>query len=72
MAELSQDEVKAKVVEYLAGVPGKGVEIISKIAKGVGVNRRQASKALRELEEEGKIEPAGLTAGVAGYKLKKG
>ena len=71
MADLSQEEIKAKILEFLANVPGKGVEVTTKIAKGVGVDRRQASSALRELEEEGKIEPGGVMAGVAGYKLKK-
>jgi hypothetical protein len=70
MAELTHDEIKVKVLEFLGNVPGKGVERLARIAKGVGVDRRQASKAIRELEEEGKIIPAGVAAGVAGYKLK--
>jgi DNA-binding Lrp family transcriptional regulator len=71
MADLSQEEIKEKILEFLTNAPGKGVEAISKIAKGVGVDRRQASSAVRELEEEGKIEPGGVMAGVAGYKIKK-
>ena len=71
MSDISQEEIKAKILEFLANIPGKGVGVTSKIAKGVGVDRRQASSALRELEEEGKIEPGGVMAGVAGYKLKK-
>lgn len=71
MSDPSQEEIKAKILGFLANIPGKGVEATSKIAKGVGIDRRQASSALRELEEEGKIEPGGIMAGVAGYKLKK-
>lgn len=71
MAEMSSDELKQKILEYLAQVEGKGVEVPARIIKALGVERRPALKAMRELESEGKIATAGAAAGVVGYKLIK-
>ena len=71
MAEMSSDELKQKILEYLAQVEGKGVEVPARIVKALGVERRPALKAMRELESEGKIATAGAAAGVVGYKLNK-
>ena len=64
-------DVKQKVLDYLLNLEGKGVETIADIAKGTGIKRKECSKILRELEEEGKVAPGGVTAGVAGYKAVK-
>jgi len=71
MADMTDQEIKDKILEHLATVPGKGVEVPSRIVSMLGVNRRGLMKVLRELEEEGKIQTAGAAAGVIGYKLKK-
>jgi hypothetical protein len=62
-------ELRDKVVAYLSGVGGKGADTIVHIAKNTGMQRRQASKVLQRMELEGLVQPAGVTAGVAGYKL---
>ena len=69
MADMSEEEVKQKILEFLGTIEGKGVEVTVRIAKGVGVDRKTASKALTALESEGKVAVAGATAGVVGYKL---
>jgi len=71
MADLSSDELKQRILEFLAEVPGKGVEVPARIVKALGVERRPALKAMRELESDGKIATAGAAAGVVGYKLIK-
>ena len=71
MAEISDQETKEKILEFLAQVPGKGVEVPARIVSALGLQRRPALKLMRELEEEGKIVTAGAAAGVVGYKLKQ-
>ncbi len=71
MAEMTDQEMKEKILEILADVPGKGVEVPARITSVLGVPRRAALKVMRELEEEGKIVTAGVAAGVIGYKLNK-
>ena len=41
------------------------------IAKGIGTKRQECSKVLNRMEMEGLVQPAGVMAGVAGYKLKE-
>jgi DNA-binding Lrp family transcriptional regulator len=53
------------------GVEGKGTKTIVEIGKATGIKRRDCSKLIRELEEEGKIAAAGVMAGVVGYKAVK-
>jgi len=65
------DEYKDKIIEYLGSLEGKGADTIVKIAKNVGLPRRQCSKIINKMEIDGIIVPAGVAAGVAGYKLKK-
>lgn len=62
-------EQKDKVVAYLSGVGGKGADTIVHIAKGTGLHRRQVSKVLQRMEQEGLVQTAGVVSGVAGYKL---
>jgi|GEM_PF-4392105 len=71
MAGTSDDEMKQKILDHLAQVPGKGVEVPARIISSLGLSRREAMKLLSELATEGKIETAGAAAGVVGYKLKK-
>jgi len=71
VAEISDQETKEKILEFLAQVPGKGVEVPARIVSALGLQRRPALKLMRELEEEGKIVTAGAAAGVVGYKLKQ-
>jgi DNA-binding IclR family transcriptional regulator len=61
-------EDKQKILDYLLGLEGKGASTISEIGKATGLKRKECSQLLRELEEEGKVAPAGVMAGVAGYK----
>jgi hypothetical protein len=68
---MGDNDTKAKILEHLAGLPGKGVEVPGHIISKLGLKRREVMKILRELEEDGKIETAGAAAGVVGYKLKK-
>jgi DNA-binding MarR family transcriptional regulator len=65
------DELKEKVAAYLNSLEGKGVDTIVNIGKGIGIKRKECSKVLNRMEMEGLVEPAGVMAGVAGYKLKK-
>ena len=64
------NEMKDKVVAYLSSLEGKGVDTTINIGKNVGLSRRECSKILNRMELEGVIQAAGVTAGVAGYKLK--
>jgi DNA-binding MarR family transcriptional regulator len=64
------DELKEKVKAYLGALEGKGVDTTVNIAKGIGVKRKECSKILSRMEAEGLVEPGGVMAGVAGYKLK--
>ena len=64
-------ELKDKITAYLGALEGKGVDTTVNIAKGVGVERKECSKILNRMEMEGLVEPGGVMAGVAGYKLKK-
>ena len=65
---MSDEESKQKILDYLLGLEGKGVKTTVDIGKAVGLKRTECSKLLRALEEEGKVAPGGVTAGVAGYK----
>ena len=71
MAEIGEQEMKEKILELLANVPGKKAEVPSRIASALGLKRRSIIKVMGELEREGKIVTAGLAAGVIGYKLKE-
>jgi len=71
VADVSDQEMKEKILEFLKNVPGKGVEVPARIISSLGIERRPAMKLMRELEEEGKIVTAGAAAGVIGYKLKQ-
>jgi len=64
------EENRDKVIEHLKNVGGKGADTTANIGKAVGLKRRDASKLLSQMEQEGIIVSAGVTAGVAGYKLK--
>jgi DNA-binding Lrp family transcriptional regulator len=65
---MADEETKKTILNHLLQIEGKGVQTIVEIAKATGIKRRECSKALRELEEEQKVAPAGVMAGVAGYK----
>lgn len=65
------NELKEKITTYLSSLEGKGVDTTVSIAKNVGTNRKVCSKVLNRMELEGVVEPGGVTAGVAGYKLKQ-
>jgi DNA-binding Lrp family transcriptional regulator len=67
---MSNDQKQA-VLDYLLNLEGKGVQTMTEIGKALGLKRKECSKILRELEEEGKIASAGVMAGVAGYKAVK-
>ena len=58
-----------KVIEHLKSVGGKGADTTANIGKAVGLKRRDASKVLQQMEQEGIVVSTGVTAGVAGYKL---
>ena len=64
-------ELRDKITSYLSALEGKGVDTIVNIAKGIGVKRKECSKVINRMEIEGLVEPAGVMAGVAGYKLKR-
>ena len=63
------NELKDRIVKYLSGLEVKPVDTTINIAKAIGVKRREASKVLQRMEMEGLVQSAGVTAGVAGYKL---
>ena len=65
------DELKNKIAAYLNSLEGKGVDTTVNIAKGIGIKRKECSKVLNRMELDGLVEPGGVMAGVAGYKLKK-
>ncbi len=65
------EEMKQKIVAYLGSLEGKGADTTMNIGTNVGLKRREASKVIRQMEIEGVVESTGVTAGVAGYKLKK-
>lgn len=65
------EDKKQEILDYLLNLEGKGVDTIVHIAKAVDIKRKECSKILRVLEEEGKVIPGGVTAGVAGYKAVK-
>jgi len=67
----TDEENKQVILDHLLGLEGKGVQTIAEIGKATGLKRRQCSAALRALEEEGKVAPGGVMAGVAGYKAVK-
>ena len=64
-------ELRDKITSYLSSLEGKGVDTIVNIAKGIGVKRKECSKVINRMEIEGLVQPAGVMAGVAGYKLKQ-
>jgi len=68
---MSDDENKQKIIDYLMNLEGKGVATTVEIGKAVGIKRKECSKLLRALEEEGKVAPGGVVPGVAGYKAVK-
>jgi Mn-dependent DtxR family transcriptional regulator len=63
------NEMKDRIKEYLAGLETKPVDTTINIAKALGMKRRDASKILARMETDGLVQSAGVTAGVAGYKL---
>ncbi len=63
------NEVKERIKEYLAGLENKPVDTTINIAKAIGMKRKDASKVLARMEMDGLVQAAGVTAGVAGYKL---
>lgn len=65
------EELKKKIIDHLSSLEGKQVDTIISISKATGVKRRAASKAISRMETDGLIAPAGVMAGVAGYKLVK-
>jgi DNA-binding Lrp family transcriptional regulator len=65
---MSDEEYKQKILDYLLGLEGKGVMTTVEIGKAVGLKRKDCSRLLRILEEDGKVASAGVMAGVAGYK----
>ena len=65
---MTEEEYKRSILDYLLGLEGKGTKTIVEIGKVIGIKRRECSKLLKELEEEGKVIPAGVAAGVVGYK----
>jgi hypothetical protein len=65
---MGDEESKKAILDYLLSAEGKGSKTIMEIGKATDIKRRDCSRLLRELEEEGKIAPAGVMAGVAGYK----
>ncbi|WP_084051952.1 winged helix-turn-helix transcriptional regulator [Desulfonispora thiosulfatigenes] len=53
MAELTNEEIRVKVVEYLQTTDkAKNKDI----AKAIGVDKKEATKAINELANEGTIE----------------
>lgn len=68
---MANEENKQKVLDYLLNLEGKGVATTTEIGKATGFKRKECSGLLRELEEEGKVVPGGVMAGVAGYKAVK-
>ena len=69
MDDTQYEEYKQKVTEHLTSVGGKGADTIINIGKQIGLKRKEVSKVIARMEQEGLVQPAGVTAGVAGYKL---
>jgi hypothetical protein len=69
--KMSDEESKKVILDYLLKAEGKGTKTIVEIGKATGIKRRECSKLVAELEVEGKVVPAGVMAGVAGYKAVK-
>ncbi len=65
------EEIRQKIIAHLNSVGGKGVDTIANIAKATGIKRRELSKVINQMELNGEVEPSGVMAGVAGYKLKQ-
>ncbi len=68
---MSDEANKQIILDFLLNLEGKGVKTTADIGKGTGLKRKECSKLLRALEEEGKVAPGGVMAGVAGYKAVK-
>jgi DNA-binding IclR family transcriptional regulator len=68
---MTDAENKQKILDCLMQAEGKGVLTTSDIGKAVDLKRKECSRLLRELENEGKVASAGVMAGVAGYKAVK-
>lgn len=68
---MTDEESKKAILDCLLGAEGKGSMTIVEIGKATGIKRKECSKFIRELEEANKIAPAGVMAGVAGYKAVK-
>jgi len=68
---MADESNKQAILDFLLNLEGKGVKTIADIGKATGLKRKECSKVLRELEEEGKVAPGGVMAGVAGYKAVK-
>jgi DNA-binding Lrp family transcriptional regulator len=68
---MTNEDPKQAILDFLLAAEGKGTKTIVEIGKATGLKRRDCSKHVRELEEEGKIAAAGVMAGVAGYKAVK-
>jgi DNA-binding Lrp family transcriptional regulator len=68
---MSDEESKKQILDHLLGLEGKGVLTTVEIGKAVGLKRKECARLLRILEEEGKVAPGGVMAGVAGYKAVK-
>ena len=72
MTAVNSDEaMKQTILDYLSGLEGKGVQTIAEIAKGTGIKRKELSKHLKEMESDGLVLIAGVSAGVIGYKAVK-
>ena len=65
------NEQKDRVVQYLSALGGKGADTTINIGKNTDMKRKAAAKVLARMEQEGLVQSAGVTAGVAGYKLVK-
>jgi DNA-binding MarR family transcriptional regulator len=70
-ADPEYELLKQKVINYLNSLEGKKVDTISNIAIATGIKRRDLSRVINQMELEGMVQPAGVTAGVIGYKLIK-
>lgn len=68
---MTDEENKQRILDCLMNAEGKGVMTTADIGKAVDLKRKECSRLLRELEDEGKVAAAGVMAGVAGYKAVK-
>jgi len=69
MTDEEYNERKQKIIDHFHSLEGKQVDTIMSISKATGMKRREASKAISRMEVDGLVQPAGVMAGVAGYKL---